>query len=203
MDQEWQLHDFKLKSPHHEEKSTGFQTVLQIDPTQKEKEANGEHLRLFWARTLTCIVAPIFVTGYYAAVWARWLNRFDDQGPVAQGPANGRWVYYVWFVTSAVGIGISKYGLAGVEAAMLMDKWWAPSATTHLMAHRNKVSQSSGARIVITDLIEDLEWTQRLGIDSQSSPSYVAFAGLHQLSALPRPPVVWFHTRAERGICYW
>lgn len=139
MNQEWQLDDSKHKSSHHEDKSTDFQTVFQIDPIQEEKDFNGRYLRLFWARTLSCILSPIFVTGYYAAIWARWLNNFDDHGPVAQGPANGRWVYYVWFVTSAVGIGMSKYGLAGVEAAMLMDKRWAPSTAMQLMTHCDKV----------------------------------------------------------------
>ena len=34
---------------------------------------------------------------------------------------------------------MSKYGLTGVEAAMLMDRRWAPHNAMQLMAHSDKV----------------------------------------------------------------
>ena len=47
------------------------------------------------------------------------------------------------FVVSAVSIGMSKYGLAGIEAALLMDQRWAPQNAMQLMAHGDKVSEHS------------------------------------------------------------
>jgi hypothetical protein len=47
------------------------------------------------------------------------------------------------FVVSALGIGLSKYGLAGVEASMLMEKKWTAANAMQLMAHCDKVSVSS------------------------------------------------------------
>jgi hypothetical protein len=46
------------------------------------------------------------------------------------------------FVVSAISMAISKYGLIGIEAAMLMDKRWAPANTMQLMAHSDKVSHT-------------------------------------------------------------
>lgn len=43
------------------------------------------------------------------------------------------------FVVSAVGIGLSKYGLAGVEASMLMEKKWTAQNAMQLMSHCDKV----------------------------------------------------------------
>ena len=54
------------------------------------------HLRLYWSRTLTCIFVPLLITTYYAALWAWWIKRFRDNGPVPRGPAGGRWAYYTW-----------------------------------------------------------------------------------------------------------
>ena len=43
------------------------------------------------------------------------------------------------FAISALGIGMCKYSLTGVEAGMLMDKWWAPENAMQLMAHSDRV----------------------------------------------------------------
>ncbi|KAJ9609031.1 hypothetical protein H2200_006802 [Cladophialophora chaetospira] len=100
--------------------------------------ADGHQMQVFWLRTITCICVPIFVTGYYAGLWAYWINGFDGSGPVPSGPSAGRWAFYIWFVVSAVGIGMSKYGLAGVEAALLMDPRWAPRNAFQLLLHCDK-----------------------------------------------------------------
>ena len=43
------------------------------------------------------------------------------------------------FAVSTLGIGLSKYALAGVEAGMLMDPRWAPRNAMQLMAHSDRV----------------------------------------------------------------
>lgn len=142
-----QYDEYLSKSSGRDADPMGLKTSIQINPIKEEGDLDGKHLRLYWARTISCVLSPIFVSGYYAAIWARWLNSYDDHGTVAQGPAHARWVYYIWFVTSALGIGLSKYGLAGIEAAMLMDKKWAPSNAMQLMRHCDKVSSSLLTRI--------------------------------------------------------
>ncbi|KAK5451473.1 hypothetical protein LTS15_008238 [Exophiala xenobiotica] len=99
---------------------------------------HGQLLPRFWLRTLTCTVVPLLITAFYAGLYTYWILRYDDGGPVAQGPPAGLWAYYIWFVVSATGIGISKYGLAGIEAGMLMDKRWAAKNAVQLMPHCEK-----------------------------------------------------------------
>lgn len=57
---------------------------------------DGDELRVFWSRALTCIIAPILVTGYYVGLWSYWMSHYDAGGPVPQGPPGGRWAYYTW-----------------------------------------------------------------------------------------------------------
>ena len=59
--------------------------------------------------------------------------------PLDSFPPTPAYTMAVRFVISAVGIGMSKYALAGVEAGMLMDTRWAPQNAMQLMAHSDKV----------------------------------------------------------------
>lgn len=59
-------------------------------------DENGDALKVFWTRTLTCILAPILVTAYYIVLWSYWIHRYDADGPVPQGPSGARWAYYTW-----------------------------------------------------------------------------------------------------------
>jgi hypothetical protein len=79
------------------------------------------------------------LTIYYAIIWHFWLKTYDYESPVNHGTKGGRWVYYSWFILSAVGINLSKYGLAGVEAGMLMNRRWRAQNAMQLMMHCDKV----------------------------------------------------------------
>lgn len=158
-----------FESSEQDLENEALQAIVREDLARYDSDYDGAYLRLFWARTLSCTLSPIFVSSYYALVWARWLNAYNDDGPFAQGPSGARWVYYVWFVVSSVGIGLSKYGLAGVEAAMLIDKAWALPNAMQLIAHCDKVSYLTPTRAAILTHLEDAERTWCLGIDSCSS----------------------------------
>lgn len=151
MHSNWNHDDFTSKTPNEIIEEDSLHNTSQGDQDEKSTNYRGDYLRVFWTRTLSCILSPICVSGYYAAIWAKWLNNYDDKGPVAHGPSGARWVYYVWFVLSAVGIGVSKYGLAGVEAAMLMDRRWAPNNAMQLIAHCDKVSCALRVRLMMLD----------------------------------------------------
>ena len=99
----------------------------------------GDPLRVYWLRMLTCIFLPALIAFYYAIIWVFfWIRSYDQKFPVAHGRVGGRWIYYGWFVISAVAINLSKYGLAGVEAAMLMDRRWKADNAMQLIMHCNK-----------------------------------------------------------------
>jgi hypothetical protein len=57
---------------------------------------DGDKLKVFWSRALTCVIAPMLVTGYYIGLWLHWMSSYDAGGPIPQGPPGGRWAYYTW-----------------------------------------------------------------------------------------------------------
>lgn len=67
-------------------------STLEVDPQE------GDRLKIFWSRALTCIIAPLLVTGYYIGLYLHWISSYDADGPVPQGPPGGRWAYYTWSV---------------------------------------------------------------------------------------------------------
>lgn len=123
-------------------------------------------MRIFWGRTLCCILVPPLLTIYYAIIWHYWLQSYDYDSPVNHGTEGARRVYYSWFILSAVGINLSKYGLAGVEAGMLMNRRWAARNAMQLIMQCDKVSPSlsisfNGNR-VDHFTTADLEWPKRM-----------------------------------------
>lgn len=188
-------------------------------PKQTARDGSQAQLCLYWSRTLTCIFMPLFITGFYCGIWAWWLNRYDDTGPVLSGPRGGRWAYYIWydftpgeppishslaadsgiarFVVSAVGIGMSKYGLAGVEAALLMDRRWAPQNATQLMAHSDKVSGAPCRKRRYTDHDADVVRPCRLVLYSDQTFTCLGCAVLSQPLALYRSAIVRLHSGSD------
>lgn len=61
---------------------------------------------------------------YFIAIWRKYLAHIDPHSPLAFGPPGATWVFYSWFVAGVVGLNLSLYGLAGVEAGMLMEPAW-------------------------------------------------------------------------------
>ncbi|OJD26368.1 hypothetical protein ACJ73_02253 [Blastomyces percursus] len=51
------------------------------------------------------------------------------------GHRNALRVYYSWFILGGFGLGMSKYGLAGVEATMLQDRHWQVREAMVLLVH--------------------------------------------------------------------
>ncbi|KAI1412963.1 hypothetical protein F5Y13DRAFT_162199 [Hypoxylon sp. FL1857] len=89
--------------------------------------------RRFWIRTLTLVVIPAGVTAYYFMIWLHFTKSPDD--PVKYGSASEIWIFYSWFLIGVFGLGWSKYGLAGVESAMLQTSFWEAPNAMALMMH--------------------------------------------------------------------
>lgn len=51
------------------------------------------------------------------------------------GRAHEQWVNYSWFVIGVFALDWSKYGLAGLEAAMMEQPFWKPSNAATLLMH--------------------------------------------------------------------
>lgn len=72
------------------------------------------------------------MTLYWFLVWYIYFTP-EDGGPIQFGHNGGRWVYYSWFLLGIFGLNLSKYGLVGLEAGMLMDKRWAATNAMQIM----------------------------------------------------------------------
>lgn len=93
----------------------------------------GRAWRRFWKRTLTLIFFPLATTGCYFTIWLRFLQHPDD--PVKYAIADEAWIFYSWFVLGVFALEWSKYGLAGVESAMLQTSFWQAPNAAALITH--------------------------------------------------------------------
>ena len=99
-----------------------------------EKPSNhGRRLRRFWKRAIVLVTVPSIITAYFLAISYSLL--VEDAESNKYGHRNARWVFYSWFVVGVFGLGASKHGLAGVEAAMLQDRRWHADDAMTLLLH--------------------------------------------------------------------
>lgn len=94
--------------------------------------ARGSRLRRFWGRTLALILGPLAIAGYFIFIWQYFLT---IDGPVKFATFNESWIFYSWFVVGVFGLSMSRYGIIGIEAAMLQDPFWQANSAMSLLMH--------------------------------------------------------------------
>ena len=94
---------------------------------------HGRRLKRFWKRAIILVTVPAIITAYFLAISYSLL--VEDAESNKFGHRNARWVFYSWFVVGVFGLGASKHGLAGVEAAMLQDRQWHANDAMILLLH--------------------------------------------------------------------
>ncbi|KAM0421003.1 hypothetical protein ACHAPT_011246 [Fusarium lateritium] len=100
--------------------------------------------RRYWFRSLVLILCPLIIVGYFVVI-CYWLNPEGGDGAVNFGRHGGRWVFYSWFFIGVIGLDLSRYGLLGVEAAMLeRSPWEVPNLVALLQHSNNTWSSPSG-----------------------------------------------------------
>jgi hypothetical protein len=115
------------------------------DPTKQI--SGGHHLRRFHFRTFVGVLGPIVVTAYYILIWRLYIAPVDPNSPLIFGLPGATWVYYSWFIAGIIGLNLSLYGLAGVEAAMLMEPTWQVSDVLQLIMHADATWSGPGGWI--------------------------------------------------------
>ncbi|OJD19525.1 hypothetical protein AJ78_00496 [Emergomyces pasteurianus Ep9510] len=100
--------------------------------TQDSPPIAGYKLTRYYTRTVVGILVPLVVTGFWAAISFSLLQKRDV---VKYGNKNEIQIYYSWFILAVFGLGLSKYGLAGVEVAMLQHPFWQARNTMVLLMH--------------------------------------------------------------------
>ncbi|PGH13495.1 hypothetical protein AJ79_03625 [Helicocarpus griseus UAMH5409] len=102
----------------------------------------GHKLRRFPARGIAIILGPLLVTAYFIIIWAFIEKRERDT--IKYGLNGELWVFYSWFIVGVFGLNLSKYGLQGVEAAMLQTRTWQARNSMALMMHSGSTWSGPG-----------------------------------------------------------
>ena len=122
------------------------------------------------------IVVPLTITVYYWWIWHVLLTR--DFNELKYSDQDETWIFYSWFVLVTFGLGLSKYGLQGVEAAMLHEPLWQVGNTMVLLMHGgNTWSGPSGWMKCIQLLLRKKIIVQRLWL-VLASLSIMAFIAM-------------------------
>ncbi|KAH8428325.1 uncharacterized protein LDX57_006026 [Aspergillus melleus] len=126
---------------HEEREESHHGSETSGSGTQENKEKDQME-RFYWHSLCLCLIPPL-VAAYFVVIWLKYLSR--DSNPVRYGSTQEIWVYYSWIVICVFGIGWSKYGLAGVELAMLQRRQFgAPDTATLVMHSGNSWSGPDG-----------------------------------------------------------
>jgi hypothetical protein len=137
-----------------------FFTSISEVKTGISTDAAGQPLHRFYFRSAVGVLGPIIVSAYFIAIWRIYLVPLDTQSPLAFGPPGATWVFYSWFVAGVVGLNLSLYGLAGVEAAMLMEPAWNVGDAMRLMMHADRTWSGPGGWLKMLNWIAQ---TRRAG----------------------------------------
>jgi hypothetical protein len=95
------------------------------------------HQRFLYHSFCGAVIPPAFAA-YYLWTYIYWLK--PSSNPTADINAdipNGLYVWWSWFVIGAIGMNISNYTLAAVEAGMMMDRRFRPESVEQIVAHRD------------------------------------------------------------------
>lgn len=102
-------------------------------------------LKRYWVRTLALILIPAIVTVWYGVIWVELVLRVDSDDAVKYRNSSGSLIFYSWFIIGVFGLSWAKYGLDGVEVAMLQTRFWrAPNLVAFLMHSNSTWSGLSG-----------------------------------------------------------
>ncbi|MBE3045341.1 hypothetical protein IMZ48_22880, partial [Candidatus Bathyarchaeota archaeon] len=116
-------------------------TTSPLGIIESETFATGHRQRRFWSRTISLILAPLVISIYFFYIW-QFLLKGD--GPVKYGTFDERWIFYSWFVLGVFGLNISRYGILGIEAAMLQEPFWQTRSAMNLFMHSGSTWAGAG-----------------------------------------------------------
>jgi hypothetical protein len=94
--------------------------------------------RRFLVRAVSCVVVPPALTAYFAWTYAQLLCESRPARDASSPNPDGRYIWWSWFVIGALGLNISNYVLAGVEAGMLASPRFSALGLHQITMHKDK-----------------------------------------------------------------
>ncbi|KAK3317083.1 hypothetical protein B0H66DRAFT_562759 [Apodospora peruviana] len=102
-----------------------------------QRRVPDQPARLYWIRPVVLIGVPAIVTAYYAVIWVHLVQNANYDEAVKHRSFSGALIFYSWFMIGIFGLSWSKYGLTGLEAALIRQRGWAPPNLVALLMHSN------------------------------------------------------------------
>ncbi|KAK4450872.1 hypothetical protein QBC34DRAFT_484144 [Podospora aff. communis PSN243] len=89
-------------------------------PMKKDENPLAEPpRRRFFLRALSAVVAPPVLASYFIWTYHQFLRDGKPRRDANTFTPDGRYIWWSWFVIGALGLNVSNYVLAGIEAGML------------------------------------------------------------------------------------
>jgi hypothetical protein len=82
---------------------------------------------------VVALVVPAAVTAYFTWIWRDVSSRNKTEPKYSV--RDETWIFYSWFLAGVFGLSLSKFGLVGIEAAMLQERFWQADNAMTLMMH--------------------------------------------------------------------
>ncbi|CAH0056556.1 unnamed protein product [Clonostachys solani] len=124
------------------------------EPLVVSSDPRKRHYRFsrFIPRTLLNIFGPIFILAFYLFIVEFYLNKPSVNGVMPNRPIDSQIVFYAWWLINIFILDWAKSGIAGYEAAALMNPSIAPKNARQLMWHTDRAwgSLTGWAKAVIT-----------------------------------------------------
>ncbi|RYP89131.1 hypothetical protein DL769_000179 [Monosporascus sp. CRB-8-3] len=92
----------------------------------------------FLIRAISCVLVPPAVAAYYIWTYGEFLRPSTRNRDASSPAPDGRYIWWSWFVIGAIGLNVSTYVLAGVEAGMLTTLRFGVLSTDQLSMHTDK-----------------------------------------------------------------
>ncbi|KAF1930326.1 uncharacterized protein M421DRAFT_90890 [Didymella exigua CBS 183.55] len=121
----------------------GFVKVAEVGRTFSNP-VRRQPLHRFYFRSAVGVLGPVVVSAYFILIWRLYLAPADMHSPLAFIPPGAIHVFYSWFIAGIVGLNLSLFGLAGVEAAILMEPAWNVGDAMRLTMHADRTWSGPG-----------------------------------------------------------
>ncbi|KAI1813520.1 hypothetical protein GGS20DRAFT_552884 [Poronia punctata] len=144
------------RKPTHRIQST-YSEISHLDPEDEHPDTpNGRpravyHFKRYISRSMLNVLAPLFILGFFIFIVAVYFERPAVNGIIPHRPLDANTVFFAWLILSIFVLDWAKSGLAGFEAAALMNPRLAPADARQLMWHADRAwgSVSSWCKVVV------------------------------------------------------
>ncbi|KAL2194975.1 hypothetical protein P885DRAFT_62666 [Corynascus similis CBS 632.67] len=104
-----------------------------------EIEDDAPPKQRFFVRAVSCVIVPPALAAYYLWTYTYFLIPSSGKAHKHSNLSiDARYIWWSWFIIGALGLNVSTYVLAGVEAGLLTSKRFNTLPTEQIQMHKDK-----------------------------------------------------------------